>query len=816
MTSNVETTYASNGEEEVLYKRRFNERELFCKPCLYGNQKIIATFFCKTCATPEPLCDDCAEQHCRQKLSRDHELCEGMTKYPNQVIKDQDESNTQQDTLLCDPCLYGSKKNTATHFCTTCDVPEPLCVNCAQQHTRQRISRDHQLCDNINVFPNAQKNSNPEGNKKNTEVRTVKSTGKPQPINIYSDSVELFWEKPDENVDHFQLWFKAKNKNSRWKFIETESDENHLTVSGLMANTKYAFKVYSVFMDEGGQYGPENEDIETKMSLAKTLVGCSTLQKETSPALYLLPFEEDMNARNVKARTRHLVFGTPNRDFYDEKTIMLVGSTGSGKSTLVDGIANYITGVSFEDPFRFKMVTLENDEEKTHNQAVSQTEWITVYTIHPMEGSRLSYTLNIIDTPGFGDTRGLERDSAIVDQIRHLFSAKEDHSILNIDAVCFIVKAPDARLTGVQKYIFSSIMSLFGKDIGSNICTLITFADGSKPSVLASLQESNLPFGLNFNFNNSALFADSKDVEQRILSAKFWEMGCSSFQKFFDHMSHFETKSLKQTTSVLNERERLKSVILNLRPQIQMGLLQLEKLKKQKKMFLEHSDLCENNKDYEYTEYQSKPRYIDLPRGQYVTNCFDCHTTCHENCKIPDSKDKKGCLVIDQNTGKCTVCPGNCYWDIHKNNDYIFKMERVEVKVTTAGMKKKYEEALGKQLSDKKYIESMTNDLKEMSKKILEMLEDSNKCKSKLKEIALRPDPLSTVDHIDSWIRAEELDKQAGYLDRIKSLEEMKKVALIEEDAHNVHQEMYTTLNETESDIKEEKKKSLLARLFQM
>lgn len=816
MTSNVETTYASNGEEEVLYKRRFNERELFCKPCLYGNQKIIATFFCKTCATPEPLCDDCAEQHCRQKLSRDHELCEGMTKYPNQVIKDQDESNTQQDTLLCDPCLYGSKKNTATHFCTTCDVPEPLCVNCAQQHTRQRISRDHQLCDNINVFPNAQKNSNPEGNKKNTEVRTVKSTGKPQPINIYSDSVELFWEKPDENVDHFQLWFKAKNKNSRWKFIETESDENHLTVSGLMANTKYAFKVYSVFMDEGGQYGPENEDIETKMSLAKTLVGCSTLQKETSPALYLLPFEEDMNARNVKARTRHLVFGTPNRDFYDEKTIILVGSTGSGKSTLVDGIANYITGVSFEDPFRFKMVTLENDEEKTHNQAVSQTEWITVYTIHPMEGSRLSYTLNIIDTPGFGDTRGLERDSAIVDQIRHLFSAKEDHSILNIDAVCFIVKAPDARLTGVQKYIFSSIMSLFGKDIGSNICTLITFADGSKPSVLASLQESNLPFGLNFNFNNSALFADSKDVEQRILSAKFWEMGCSSFQKFFDYMSHFETKSLKQTTSVLNERERLKSVILNLRPQIQMGLLQLEKLKKQKKMFLEHSDLCENNKDYEYTEYQSKPRYIDLPRGQYVTNCFDCHTTCHENCKIPDSKDKKGCLVIDQNTGKCTVCPGNCYWDIHKNNDYIFKMERVEVKVTTAGMKKKYEEALGKQLSDKKYIESMTNDLKEMSKKILEMLEDSNKCKSKLKEIALRPDPLSTVDHIDSWIRAEELDKQAGYLDRIKSLEEMKKVALIEEDAHNVHQEMYTTLNETESDIKEEKKKSLLARLFQM
>lgn len=60
---------------------------------------------------------------------------------------------------------------------------------------------------------------------------------------------------------------------------------------------------------------------------------------------------------------------------------MLVGSTGSGKSTLVDGIANYITGVSFEDPFRFKMVTLENDEEKTHNQVKTNGKKQRLHTI---------------------------------------------------------------------------------------------------------------------------------------------------------------------------------------------------------------------------------------------------------------------------------------------------------------------------------------------------------------------------------------------------------------------------------------------------
>lgn len=52
---------------------------------------------------------------------------------------------------------------------------------------------------------------------------------------------------------------------------------------------------------------------------------------------------------------------------------MLVGATGSGKSTLVDGIVNYVMGVSFDDPFRFTLVQLEEEEKKTHNQVTFNT-----------------------------------------------------------------------------------------------------------------------------------------------------------------------------------------------------------------------------------------------------------------------------------------------------------------------------------------------------------------------------------------------------------------------------------------------------------
>ena len=49
---------------------------------------------------------------------------------------------------------------------------------------------------------------------------------------------------------------------------------------------------------------------------------------------------------------------------------MLVGATGSGKSTLIDGIINYITDVSWHDDFRFSLVDLTDDEEKKHTNQV--------------------------------------------------------------------------------------------------------------------------------------------------------------------------------------------------------------------------------------------------------------------------------------------------------------------------------------------------------------------------------------------------------------------------------------------------------------
>ncbi|KAH3872954.1 hypothetical protein DPMN_036177 [Dreissena polymorpha] len=192
-----------------------------------------------------------------------------------------------------------------------------------------------------------------------------------------------------------------------------------------------------------------------------------------------------------------------------------------------------------------------------------------------MKGSRIPYTLNVIDTPGFGDARGIDRDDEICDQIREMLADKEQTGIITIDAECYVFEAQATGPTPKQRNIFQLIMSLFGNDIAQNICSMITFANGRDHTHFEAFDETGLLFGERFTFDNSDLRSPKKH-----LSYFLWGENMSSFERFFSRLDKMERKSLELTLDVLNERKRLEDTIKNIEIELKAGNYQIKQLQK--------------------------------------------------------------------------------------------------------------------------------------------------------------------------------------------------------------------------------------------
>ena len=162
--------------------------------------------------------------------------------------------------------------------------------------------------------------------------------------------------------------------------------------------------------------------------------------------------------------------------------LMVVGQTGSGKTTLLNAYINYLMGINYEDNFRYVII----NEEFNKKQDQSQTSEVTIYNVKAPDGT----IIQIIDTPGFGDTGGIKKDIEITQKIRQKFIDE----LTSITCICFVAQSCNARLSANQKYIFNCILDLFGDDVKSNFICMLTFCDGAKPVILDSFQSNQFMF----------------------------------------------------------------------------------------------------------------------------------------------------------------------------------------------------------------------------------------------------------------------------------------------------------------------------------
>jgi len=267
------------------------------------------------------------------------------------------------------------------------------------------------------------------------------------------------------------------------------------------------------------------------------------------------------------------IYQYPNERLNDSEesssiNILLVGETDSGKTTLLNSFINVLMDIQITDDFRYIL-----------SQDTKETDSINIYNIKPHGNIP---AIKIIDSPGFGSSKGIDEDIKYRDKLANTLK----NSISHINAICLVIKSSTARLTVNQRYIFSMVLDLFGKDVQENFFFMLTFCDGAKPQVVSALESKESGFNeiisqikgnWFYKFNNSAFFSD--DIENEY-NQMFWDINKDSFHEFLKKLTQTQRKSLSQTNEVLKIRQSLENDAKNISNKLKRGL-ELMKLIKQ-------------------------------------------------------------------------------------------------------------------------------------------------------------------------------------------------------------------------------------------
>ncbi|KAK1794562.1 hypothetical protein P4O66_001287 [Electrophorus voltai] len=498
---------------------------------------------------------------------------------------------------------------------------------------------------------------------------------------------------------------------------------------------------------------PDNNNshmVNQVSDLEEIAPGCPSLPKFSTSSL--LPQKSTViNEEGLKRET----FGV-RRPGKPHKIILLVGETGTGKSTLINAMVNHMLGVRCND--RMWCEITETKEKQTD----SQTTAVTVYDVF---ADQSPISLTVIDTPGYGSTAGIEEDLKVPETLHKLFGMSD--GVQKIDAVGLVVSSKSSRLTDRQLYIFDAVLSLFAKDVEQNIAVLITSVTNKPTNVIQAIKTSKIKCAetnggklVYFCFDNchcegfNAEYEDEMDEEEEADEfqkyEKIWRKNEKNMNNFFAFLNQTQTIDLVLTESVLKQRKQLTASISNLKDRINEKELKTNELEQTKLSLTLHKEKRDmKNFVYEVDE----PYKIKVPINSgrwHMSKEATCCTVCEENCHYPGCwwvSDLSWCSVMKK--GKCTVCTGKCDYSFHIKEAKIYKLKTRKVKRTHEHLKMKFDTEF---IDIQSLIYKLEEKIKQVEAEKSRLVEECYQCVLTLEAIALTASAVSTLKHLDFLI----------------------------------------------------------------
>ena len=496
--------------------------------------------------------------------------------------------------------------------------------------------------------------------------------------------------------------------------------------------------------------------------------------------------------------------------------MLLIGETGSGKTSFLNLICNYarieklgstIDKDGLEKLQRFDDPDLENKEAKPMESNTSGAKLYDVAadstdsadsTTHKADLNKSKFC--VIDTPGFGDSRGFDQDKKNVEAIISCIH-KEEY----INCVCIVINGREARITADLKYVLTEISSILPNPILDKLIFVYT----------------NVASILDMNFIPSVFktyLGEEVDIEQCIYIdnpySRFKNAIRMVEEKDFKKESIVPDlkKSFKDTRQVLNKMclmmkkyEKVHTLcfiqLYEKKIEIEKSILELlsdydNQKKLEKKITCAEKELdAALRKKQLNSEFRSMKTTISqasaidtTPVHNTLCGADNCQSNCHLQCRLPMSFDNvevlKNCACVDYGKREdCMECGHHIKYHKHAHMKWEQKTETVEL--INNEMQQKFEEAASMEDRAKALKEGLEKQRRDseakrqvLSAQLLDKIEEFEKlgsCRNYIKLIESQIGVIelriggSTGPEVQDLIRVKEyLDKKLKVLYEIR------------------------------------------------
>ena len=396
--------------------------------------------------------------------------------------------------------------------------------------------------------------------------------------------------------------------------------------------------------------------------------------------------------------------------------MLLIGETGSGKTSFLNLLYNFQEVLELRDDTSIKKLKKFHDKTVENANAAPMESKTTGATYYQIDFQDVK--IGAVDTPGFGDTRGLDHDKENVKKIVDKLNEVE-----YINCICLIINGRVARMTHQLQYVVSEISAVLPKATATNI--VVVFTNVKDANDVSFEIDSLAPYrylGTKLPSKN-VVYIDNpwctlQKMEKTNITkdlTKAFSRASESLEKMFNVIQMFEAIHSTSFMQVYLEKEAVERKMVQLLHAVD-NKTSLQETIATKKAEIDAAVKTKSlNKGF--VTKINVPNWVMIETPFHNTVCQECNANCHQECGLKRSMDREvikecSCIMVDSN--QCSVC-GHSY-DLHVHMNGFNMREMVETDIVNNEMKKKFEsaeneEALGfemKKVLDKKYHEMET------------------------------------------------------------------------------------------------------------